>query len=1045
MDARQIKLIDTSGRNGQPAPEFWDKRPAEAPVGQAGLDGRSAGTPTHGTPGTDIRVRLAYSADEPGIAQVVGEGAHTGQKWKIARDEKLLLSAKGGDGGAGGRGEDGQAGGRGRDGRDATRHRNGEDGDDGAPGGNGGYGSSGADGAAGGHVFVTVHDEDTDLLLPLLFDVRGGAGGISGHHGQPGDGGVGGQGGQGHVWTEKHSNSVSAHSRPGGRNGRNAPPGHMPSTNLTAGRSGPQGSVQVKVIRGDLSEATYPGVYMLQVVSFDIIDENEDGINEPGEHLLVHNIRVRNSGGMPSPEQRTIQLLIQGTQFLEPIATAPLELPRSIQPGQEVDVPGVLRAFIRNEWSEKPLGQFLRYEEKVSLVAFFNERLGRPIPNFSGVSVVYIQYPLALDPPRYLDCVSKGNSVRFSWTLHNNSTKTYGVDGMLRRAAATKLTDRYRFFTLTHATEEKPEEATDDIPELEPNSVMTIDQDFRVDERALEFSEGFLSLELMLSDPITGKMRSVQKHQMNMQISGVYSLSQNPSFLLVVNSKTPNHAIHQIITLIRYRLHTSLDIFNLSLTGSYESPVTKDNVLKSYQGKSVIIFGNKFPFFDKGDRNPWDILDPWQTGLLIKSRTSILFAAVDDFQGLNDWAAKVTFPASDFSAGAHSVSQTTSQGLVAELKKTDPKQLTSDMVTHRIPVKKGTFGSLQSKMDSAAKSVAQTLNKNMPLRRFIAVPDMGALEQSSAMGVLIVCEGVPRNSNILACAGPFPPSPPGTHAIADYQMYFIVSCLPFDVKVRMFWNMAGRATGAGGVSCTTIYSGIGGFYQPAPGTPAVVDSKILAALCLSIQFNITSEIYRFTSTKPRFADPITAEEKLLQLSLTAQFLAAAPAAHQITDLAAAQLLVSTLGSVHALANPLSPWQSIKGAFSWMGNRKGKLTPALNGQLFAALAAVCAPEVAATAKDHVLQRSKQVKAGIRASGGKKCFENFGKSELGGLVGGVDAKQITLLDLTELNPASKALDASALNTHVQDYHLHRQTTKHLEMSAKARLVEMVNPVS
>jgi hypothetical protein len=66
---------------------------------------------------------------------VNGEGPHTGQLWKIARDEKLRLIVKGGDGGAGGRGEDGQAGGRGRDGRDATRHRNGESGQDGARGG----------------------------------------------------------------------------------------------------------------------------------------------------------------------------------------------------------------------------------------------------------------------------------------------------------------------------------------------------------------------------------------------------------------------------------------------------------------------------------------------------------------------------------------------------------------------------------------------------------------------------------------------------------------------------------------------------------------------------------------------------------------------------------------------------------------------------------------------------------------------------------------------------------------------------------------------
>jgi hypothetical protein len=151
MDAREVKVIDTSGRNGQPGPENWTKKPAEgkssqlllpplltlfkAPYGQAGKNGGSAGNPTAGQAASDIRIRLAYSSEEPGLTQVIGEGPHTGQLWKIARDEKLRLNAKGGDGGAGGRGEDGQAGGRGRDGRDATRHRNGTDGENGARGG----------------------------------------------------------------------------------------------------------------------------------------------------------------------------------------------------------------------------------------------------------------------------------------------------------------------------------------------------------------------------------------------------------------------------------------------------------------------------------------------------------------------------------------------------------------------------------------------------------------------------------------------------------------------------------------------------------------------------------------------------------------------------------------------------------------------------------------------------------------------------------------------------------------------------------------------
>jgi hypothetical protein len=358
--------------------------------------------------------------------------------------------------------------------------------------------------------------------------------------------------------------------------------------------------------------------------------------------------------------------------------------------------------------------------------------------------------------------------------------------------------------------------------------MVTIDQDFSVDERTLEFSEGYLTLELMLSDPVTSKMRSVQKHQMHMQISGVYSLSPNPNYLLVVNSKTPNHAIHQIISLIRHRLHTHLDIFNLSLTGSYESPVTHQNVLQSYAGKSVIIFGNTFPYFNQGNKDPWSLLDPWHTGLLIKGGTNILFAAVSNLEGLKLWAGSATFPAYDFTAGAHSVNDENVDMVVTKLRKTDSKALTSDMAVHRFAVKKGMFGTVQSTVGSAANSAAKKLNKNLPLRRFITVPDVEALKEAEKMGGVIVCEGVPKNSKMMASVGLFLQSAPGTNIISDYDMYFIISSLPFAVKARMFWNMIGKSD-ATGIACDTIYSGLESLYCALPNEvpgQAKVDDKV---------------------------------------------------------------------------------------------------------------------------------------------------------------------------------------------------------------------------
>lgn len=51
-----------------------------------------------------------------------GTGELAGKRWEIADGNHLFLSARGGDGGAGGRGEDGQNGGRGMNGQDSSQY-----------------------------------------------------------------------------------------------------------------------------------------------------------------------------------------------------------------------------------------------------------------------------------------------------------------------------------------------------------------------------------------------------------------------------------------------------------------------------------------------------------------------------------------------------------------------------------------------------------------------------------------------------------------------------------------------------------------------------------------------------------------------------------------------------------------------------------------------------------------------------------------------------------------------------------------------------------
>ena len=179
-----------------------------------------------------------------------------------------------------------------------------------------------------------------------------------------------------------------------------------------------------------------------------------------------------------------------------------------------------------------------------------------------------------------------------------------------------------------------------------------------------------------------------------------------------------------------------------------------------------------------------------------------------------------------------------------------------------------------------------------------------------------------------------------------------------------------------------------------------------------------------------------------QLHLLSQFFAAAPQTAQIDDIGKAQLLVTTLGAVHAIVNPIGFWQSIKSGLSFLGNRKGQLTPVANAKILSSITASCSTDVAVAVKSHMLQRSKQVKMGIKTlKSPHKSFTNFGLGELTVLSG---MENPMMVDLTEVKGGSEALDVKTLTNHKEGNRIHRNETLRMESEAKKQITEMVNPV-
>ncbi|KAK8052338.1 hypothetical protein PG993_003723 [Apiospora rasikravindrae] len=878
-----------------------------------------------------------------------------------------------------------------------------------------------------------------ETLLLRADGGNGGAGG-RGQHGQ--DGGPGRDGRDANSWDRGEDGGDGGNggdpnpllSKDGGRPGRPGCKGYRPFTHLRAGRHGADGRVQIKVNRGPDTSSTYPGVYKLEVVKFNITDENRDGINEPGEHISVHNLVVRNVGLMPSPATRSIHVLIQGTQYLEPVSSQPLQLPFGIRPGQEVEVPGLLRALIRDRGYGEPMGELAGVNDWVQLVGVFHERLHRPIPGFCSLKTpIRIRYPLVLDPPVFLRSVAKGDRVRFRWQLHNKSRKAYGFN--TDRPCATSFSetqvDEGARIVLSDISQ-----GFDQIDEIQPLSTMTIDQEFTVNDKVEDFIEALLSVQLHLSDPQTRSMRTVQEHHMPVQISCPYQRAEDSEYLLIVNSRTSNHAIRQTLDFLRHRLHMGVDVFNLSVYGSYNIRGSDESVLSQYPGKSIIVFGNGYEHPGAGWVKPWELIDPWAATELLKSGTSLHLANVFEanLPDLQSWTEGVVFPTHRFSLGAdrYAFCARDAKTLATDLQKPNVSPLASTKAYHELPVTKSplnVFRSLKVTLNCRAKMTAKEMAQKLPLRRFFAAPDFVAYGGGAPKkkGHVLVIEGVPRTAKMTATTAPsqeFLSIPRQTGSLSDHDAFLLISSLPFSTRVRKFWD--------------TIYCASPPSSKAGADELPILDRKALQAVTISLQFDLCNEIYWITA-----GNNLPAEGMLSQIPLTSCFFDSAPRGDllPIQQVEEAQLLVLALGTIHAVSNPLSPWKSVQATFASLGKRQ--LSHSINDLIFGAVQRTCAPCIAGTVKSHVLARSEQVKRGIRSQPKKEgglpnSYTGYGYQDLGVLTNNTSG----WVDLLAPGETNLALTGQEAQDRADCYRARKEDGASLHEASRQLIESMVN---
>ncbi|MGZ3671044.1 MAG: DUF7932 domain-containing protein [Bdellovibrionota bacterium] len=284
-----------------------------------------------------VNLNLAYTDATKTAVSITGDGKYNGKAFTVnetatlAALKEIDIYAAGGNGYDGDNGSSGYSGNNGSDGWNGqdgssgcppSSGSNGTNGSDGTSGGNGGDGGDAGNGGNGGQVRVTTAADSSELLLLVKSTVAAGSGGSGGSGGAGGSGGRGGRGGSAgrggqNTCTDDKGNFVGGPSGSdgwAGSDGRNGSDGYA-GRNGSDGRDGRSGNM-VYVNTDASGTHEYAHAFKLTINSVKAIDDNEDGVVEPGEGISITEIVISNSGPMPTPAGQALNLTFAANSTL---------------------------------------------------------------------------------------------------------------------------------------------------------------------------------------------------------------------------------------------------------------------------------------------------------------------------------------------------------------------------------------------------------------------------------------------------------------------------------------------------------------------------------------------------------------------------------------------------------------------------------------------------------------------------------------------------------------------------------------------------------
>ena len=623
--AAGVPTYNVSGRNGQNGQNGYSQT-GSAGTGSDGSRGGDATEAEAGQNAGDINLKLQRQQGVYVINGVVhsadGKAQNVNQvQVSLAETGNLVLQAAGGHGGRGGNGGDGQGGGRGYSGTDATRYSSGSDGGPGGDGGDSGIPTNGKDAGKGGKVTLELSEKDTALLMLVETSVEGGKGGLAGQHGTPGSGGSGGSGGSSYSWTETETwtetstdgdgntttetkSNTTYHSNPGGSDGYSGSNGSRPNVSTTNGRNGDKGQQIIKVVSENGETKTFQQRYDLVLQSYDYNSEDFDGILEPGEKVLVQKIKIKNTGGMPTPAFTKVRLFLRNGAFS--IAdSVELTIPKTLVPGESFEFTNEHLSFTIKNTILKEIGEDrIVWNDTVRPLAEMTE-VNREFKGFSQDRPITITFPIELESVMAERSLAPGEKSKIVLKIKNLSTKDFGSESELKRELEIKVKRSGGDINAAHykITDENgkawdvEEGIFKAIAHLKAGESTLVEGTVEVAKDAEAYRSLDLGLALELGTPKGAQARSrVQKKGVVFRVSQTYQVDPTADVLLVVNNSTDRDMVKAASDLA-HSLGLKTNVWDISYYG--EMALTKmldtgSSLIQDFKNKTILVLNNEF-------------------------------------------------------------------------------------------------------------------------------------------------------------------------------------------------------------------------------------------------------------------------------------------------------------------------------------------------------------------------------------------------------------------------------------------------------------------